>query len=36
MPSQQVTTEPVPMEKVERTNAAVVREAEQGVGISPR
>jgi len=36
MPSQQVTTEPVPIEEVERTNAVVVRGAEQGVGISSR
>ena len=35
---QQATTEPVPMEGVERTNTVVVRgqEAGQGVGVPPR
>jgi len=33
---QQVTTGPTPMEGVERTNAVVVREQGQGVGIPPR
>ena len=33
---QQVTTGPAPMEGVERTNAVVVRGAEQGAGIPPR
>jgi len=36
MPPQQVTTEPAPMEGVERTNAVVVRGAGQGVGAPPR
>ena len=33
---QQATTGPAPMEGVERTNAVVVRGAEQGAGIPPR
>jgi len=33
---QQATTEPAPMEGVERTNAVVIRGQGQGVGISPR
>ena len=33
---QQVTTEPAPIEGVERTNVVVVRESGQGAGIPPR
>jgi len=33
---QQVTTGPAPIERVERTNAVVVREQGQGMGIPPR
>ena len=33
---QQVTTGLAPMEGIERTNAVVVRGAEQGVGVPPR
>ena len=36
MPPQQATTEPVPIDGVERMNTVVVREAEQGVGIPLR
>ena len=36
MPPQQATTGPAPMEGVERTNAVVVRGAEQEVGAPPR
>jgi len=35
-PPQQATTGPALIEGVERTNAVVVREQEQGMGISPR
>ena len=35
-PSQQATTGPAPIEGVERTNAVVVRGAEQGVEVPPR
>jgi len=33
---QQATTGPAPMEGIERTNAVVMRGAEQGVGVPPR
>ena len=36
MPPQQVTTGPVPLEGVERTNAVVVRWQGQSVGVPPR
>ena len=34
MPSQQIITGPAPMEGVERTNAVVMREQGQGMGVS--
>ena len=36
MPSQQVTTEPAPIEDVEKTNVVVVRGSGQGMGIFSR
>ena len=36
MPPQQATTESAPMERVERTNAVIVRGSGQGAGVSPR
>ena len=36
MPSQQATTEPAPIEGVERMNVVVVRDAGQGMGAPPR